>query len=312
MMIKMPTHCGDDTCSSCVVAGDYIFLAHHGGGQDIMDIVHQTRATLESMIRTLETGTTQIESIRGHSSHQQNPFVILYRPNTDEDTGEAIAVSLVYSGNFQISAQVDPYRVTRILAGINPTWFSWKLAGGEEFQTPEAILAYSDQGLNGLSQTCHALFRERLVRGIWRDKERPVLINNWEATYFNFNEEKLLTIAKKARDCGVELFVLDDGWFGGRRSDNAGLGDWVAAKELLPEGIEGLSEKVEALGMKFGLWIEPEMVNPDSDLYRAHPDWCLHVPDRTPALGRNQLVLDFSRPEVVEHIYQMIAGILDN
>ena len=262
------------------------------------------------VMRRLETGTTQIESIRGNSSHQQNPFVILKRPNTDEAAGEAIGVSFVYSGNFRISAQVDPYRVTRIMAGINPTWFSWKLDPGESFQTPEAVMVYTDQGLNRLSQIYHRLYRERLMRGPWKDRERPILINNWEATYFDFNEEKLLKIAAKAKECGVELFVLDDGWFGARRDDHAGLGDWVAAKELLPGGISGLSEKVEALGMKFGLWIEPEMVNPDSDLYREHPDWCLHVPGREPSLGRNQLVLDYSRPEVVDHIHGMIAKIL--
>ncbi len=260
--------------------------------------------------RKLDIGITQIESLRGHSSHQQNPFVILKRPNTDEVSGEAMGISFVYSGNFRISAQVDPYRVTRILTGINPTWFSWKLEEGESFQTPEAVLVYTDQGLNRLSQIYHRLYRERLTRGVWKNKERPILINNWEATYFDFNEEKLLKIASKAKECGVELFVLDDGWFGARRNDDAGLGDWVAAKELLPEGISGLSGKVEALGMKFGLWIEPEMVNPDSDLYREHPDWCLHVPERTPSLSRQQLVLDFSRPEVVDHIHGMIAKIL--
>ena len=260
--------------------------------------------------RKLDIGTTGIESLRGHSSHQENPFVVLKRPNTDENCGEAIGFALVYSGNFSISAQVDPYRVTRILMGINPTHFAWQLKPGGDFQTPEAIIAYSQQGLNGMSQSLHRLFRERLARGVWRDKERPILINNWEATYFDFNEEKLLEIAKKAKECGVELFVLDDGWFGKRRSDNAGLGDWVPATELLPDGIKGLSEKIEALGLKFGLWIEPEMVNPDSDLYREHPDWALQVPERPSSLSRNQLVLDYSREEVVDHIHGMIAKIL--
>ena len=260
--------------------------------------------------RRLDIGTTAVESLRGHSSHQQNPFVILKRPTANEFSGECIGFSFVYSGNFSISAQVDPYRVTRILVGINPTWFSWKLSAGESFQTPEAVMVYTRSGLNGLSQIYHKLYRERLARGVWRDKERPILINNWEATYFDFNEEKLLAITKKAKECGVELFVLDDGWFGGRRDDHAGLGDWYAAKELLPGGIQGLSEKVEALGLSFGIWIEPEMVNPDSDLYREHPDWCLHVPDRVPSLSRNQLVLDFSRREVVDHIHGMISEIL--
>ena len=260
--------------------------------------------------RKLTVGTTAVESLRGHSSHQQNPFVILKRPDTTEAHGEAMGFSFIYSGNFSISAQVDPYQVTRMLVGINPEWFSWVLEQGEAFQTPEAVLVYSLNGLNGMSQTLHNLYRTRLVRGEWRDKARPILLNNWEATYFDFNEEKLLQIARKAKECGVELFVLDDGWFGARRNDRAGLGDWVAAKELLPEGIGGLSRKINELGLMFGLWIEPEMVNPDSDLYRAHPDWCLHVPERTRSLGRGQLVLDYSRPEVVDHIYGMLYKVI--
>ena len=262
------------------------------------------------VVRKLDIGTTAVESLRGHSSHQQNPFVILKRPKTTEDSGEAMGFSFVYSGNFSISAQVDPYRVTRVLVGINPEWFSWVLRQGESFQTPEALLVFSENGLNGMSRTLHRLFRERLARGEWRDKVRPILLNNWEATYFDFNEEKLLHIAKKAKECGVELFVLDDGWFGARRNDRAGLGDWVPARELLPDGISGLSRKINDLGMMFGLWIEPEMVNPDSDLYRAHPDWCLHVPDRNRSLGRGQLVLDYSRPEVVDYIYGMLYKII--
>ena len=262
------------------------------------------------VVRKLDIGTTQIESLRGHSSHQQNPFVILKRPQADEFSGEVTGFSLVYSGNFLISAQVDPYGVTRLLAGINPAWFAWNLEKGESFQTPEAVMVFSDQGLNGMSQVFHRLYRSRLARGVWRDRPRPILINNWEATYFDFDEEKLLGIAARAKECGVELFVLDDGWFGARRSDNAGLGDWTACRDLLPSGISGLSEKITRMGLMFGLWIEPEMVNPDSDLYRAHPDWCLHVPGREPALSRNQLVLDFSRPEVVDHIHEMISAII--
>ena len=262
------------------------------------------------VLRKLEIGIQAIESLRGHSSHQQNPFIILKRPSADEFSGEVMGFSLVYSGNFLAMAQVDTYDVTRVLMGIHPECFSWKLEAGESFQTPEAVIGFSEKGLNGLSQTFHDLYRKRLARGVWRDQARPILINNWEATYFDFNEEKLLKIASKAKSCGVELFVLDDGWFGARRMDNAGLGDWVPSLDLLPEGIRGLSEKVEALGMKFGLWIEPEMVNPDSDLYRAHPDWALHVPGRDSSLSRNQLVLDFSRPEVVDCIHAMIAKVI--
>ena len=260
--------------------------------------------------RRLSHGLQGVESLRGQSSHQHNPFVALKRPNADERNGEAIGFSLVYSGNFLAQVQVDNYDVTRVMIGINPTWFDWQLAPGESFQTPEAVIVYSSTGLNGMSQTYHRLYQKRLARGYWRDRVRPILINNWEATYFNFNESKLLSIAEKAKECGVELFVLDDGWFGERRNDYAGLGDWYPAASLLPHGLAGLAERIEAMGLKFGLWIEPEMVNPNSDLFRAHPDWILHLPDRKPSLSRHQLVLDFSRKEVVDHIHGMIAGIL--
>ena len=194
-----------------------------------------------------------------------------------------------------MQAEVDTHDVTRITAGINPEGFDWKLEPGESFQTPEAVLVYSENGLNGMSQTFQKLYAKRLARGYWRDKARPILNNNWEATYFDFTEDRLVEIARKAKECGVELFVLDDGWFGARRNDRAGLGDWVANEELLPNGIKGLSERIEALGLKFGLWFEPEMVNKDSDLYRAHPDWILQTPGRNTSHGRYQYVLDFAR-----------------
>ena len=260
--------------------------------------------------RTLEQGITAIDSMRGNSSHEHNPFLALKRHNTDENAGEAIGVSLVYSGNFRMQAEVDTHDVTRITAGINPEGFDWKLEPGESFQTPEAVLVYSENGLNGMSQTFQKLYAKRLARGYWRDKARPILNNNWEATYFDFTEDRLVEIAEKAKECGVELFVLDDGWFGARRNDRAGLGDWVANEELLPNGIKGLSERIEALGLKFGLWFEPEMVNKDSDLYRAHPDWILQTPGRNTSHGRYQYVLDFSRKEVVDHIYGMMAKLL--
>lgn len=261
-------------------------------------------------VRRLEQGIQAVSSARGHSSHNHNPFIVLKRPQADEFQGEVMGFSLVYSGNFLAQAEVDTYNVTRVMLGINPFAFSWKLETGESFQTPEAVMVYSRDGLNGMSQTFHRLYRTRLARGVWRDRVRPVLLNNWEATYFDFNEEKLVNIARAAKEDGVELFVLDDGWFGERSSDSSGLGDWYANKERLPGGIKGLSEKIEALGMKFGLWVELEMVNPDSDLYRKHPDWALQTPGRTPSQGRNQLVLDFSRKEVVDCIYDMIAKIL--
>ena len=260
--------------------------------------------------RILEQGIVAIDSMRGNSSHEHNPFMVLKRPNTTEREGEVIGFSLIYSGNFRIQAEVDTHDVTRITAGINPSGFDWKLDAKENFQTPEAVMVYSDSGLNDMSQTFHRLYGRRLARGYWRDRPRPILNNNWEATYFDFTEERLVEIAAKAKECGVELFVLDDGWFGERNSDHAGLGDWAPNKERLPKGIRGLSEKIEALGMKFGLWFEPEMTNKDSDLYREHPDWLLADTRRQYCHSRNQYVLDFSKKEVVDHIHAQMRAIL--
>lgn len=260
--------------------------------------------------RVLEQGITAIDSMRGNSSHEHNPFMVLKRPDAGEMSGEVIGFSLIYSGNFRIQAEVDTHDVTRITVGINPDRFDWKLEPGEEFQTPEAVMVYSDAGLNKMSHTFHHLYAKRLARGYWRDRPRPILNNNWEATYFNFTEDRLVQIASKAKECGVELFVLDDGWFGERNDDHAGLGDWVANPERLPNGIKGLSERIEAMGIKFGLWFEPEMANKDSNLYRTHPDWILQTPGRNTSHGRYQYVLDFSRKEVVDHIYKMMAKIL--
>lgn len=260
--------------------------------------------------RKLEYGIQSVDSKRGHSSHEQNPFVVLKRPHTTEKAGEAIGFSLVYSGNFLAQAEVDTHDTLRMLLGINPFGFEWKLEAGDEFQSPEAVMVYTDAGLNDMSHTFHRLYRSRLARGYWRDKERPILINNWEATYFDFDADKLVEIAKTAKECGVELFVLDDGWFGNRYDDTAGLGDWVANEERLPGGIAAISERIEALGMKFGLWFEPEMANKDSRLYREHPDYLIHTPGRRDSHGRYQYVLDFSRKEVVDYIYGMMAKIL--
>ena len=260
--------------------------------------------------RRLEQGIQSVGSIRGNSSHNHNPFMILKRPTADEFQGEAIGFSLIYSGNFLAQVEVDTYDTARVLLGIHPHCFDWKLDPSEEFQTPEAVMVYTDQGLNHLSQTFHRLYQKRLARGYWRDRVRPILINNWEATYFDFTEDKLVEIAEKARECGVELFVLDDGWFGKRCGEQAGLGDWVANPDRLKNGITGLAQRIEDLGMKFGLWFEPEMVNKDSDLYREHPDWIIQAPGRRNSHGRYQYVLDFSRKEVVDRIYEMMDQIL--
>lgn len=260
--------------------------------------------------RRLEHGVQSIHSMRGCSSSNYNPFLALKRISADENSGEVYGFSLVYSGNFLAQAEVDTYHVTRVMMGIHPKGFQWSMNVGECFQTPEAVMVYSDTGLNGMSRTFHELYRTRLARGIWRDRVRPILINNWEATYFNFNEEKIVSLAKTAKQLGIELFVLDDGWFGRRDDDTSSLGDWYPDLRKLPSGIKGIAEKIKELGMDFGLWFEPEMVNEDSDLYRMHPDWALQTPVRRTSHGRNQMVLDFSREEVVDYIYSMIEKIL--
>ena len=260
--------------------------------------------------RKLEQGIQAINSTRGNSGHNHNPFIALKRPNADEFQGEALGFSLIYSGNFLAQIEVDTHDVSRVLMGINPFGFTWNLGENEEFQTPEAVIVYSDKGVNGVSQTYHKLYRTRLARGQWRDKVRPILINNWEATYFDFTEDILLEIARTAKDDGIELFVLDDGWFGARSGETSGLGDWYANTDRLPNGISGLSRKIEELGMKFGLWFELEMVNKDSELYRNHPDWIIKTPNRSSSHGRNQYVLDFSRNEVVDYIFEMVDKIL--
>ncbi|WAA09275.1 alpha-galactosidase [Fervidibacillus albus] len=258
--------------------------------------------------RTIEHGIQKISSTRGNaSSPHHNPFIALKRPDATEHRGDVYGFSLVYSGNFLAQIEVDHYDVARVSIGINPLDFQWLLESGQSFQTPEAVIVYSDAGLNGMSQTFHELYRKRLTRGMWRDRLRPILINNWEATYFSFHEKKLLEIASVAKDLGVELFVLDDGWFGNRNDDTTSLGDWFPNKEKFPNGIAEFAKKINDMGLQFGLWIEPEMVSKNSRLYENHPDWLIHVPNRKSSSGRNQYVLDFSRPEVVDYIYEMVA-----
>lgn len=261
--------------------------------------------------RRLEMGIQSVQGINGTAcGAEHNPFIALKRLDATENQGEVYGFSLVYSGNFLAQTEVSTFCMTRVMMGIHPEGFCWELKTGEEFQTPEVIMVYSDCGLNKMSQVYHRLYRKRLMRGIWRDQARPILLNNWEATYFDFNEEKILNIAQKAKEAGVELFVLDDGWFGARNDDYRGLGDWYVNLEKLPNGISGLSRKIEEMGLKFGLWVELEMVNKDSDLYREHPDWIIGVPGRFECHGRHQHVLDFSRGEVVDYIYGMISKII--
>ena len=283
--------------------------------QGNLDAVHLNGAWARErrVIRTpVSEGDFRISSARGASGHEENPFLALCEPNTDEFSGSVWAASLVYSGSFQAFCHTDIFGHSRLSVGMNPEVFSWLLHPGETLTSPEAVLVYSDAGFNGMSQTFHSLYRTRLARGFWRDRSRPVLLNSWEGVYFDFNEEKLLSVAAKAAELGVELFVLDDGWFGKRNADNCSLGDWVANPQKLPTGLSGLSEKVHALGLQFGLWFEPEMVSPDSDLYRAHPDWCLHVQGRPRTQARQQLILDLSRREVQDYIISSVSSVLSS
>ncbi|CAH1211591.1 Alpha-galactosidase AgaA [Paenibacillus allorhizoplanae] len=260
--------------------------------------------------RPLATGGSVIESRRGASSHSLNPFMALLSKQADEDHGEVYGFSLVYSGNFVAQAEVDPYGTTRVVMGINSFDFSWLLEPGEAFQTPEAVLVYSAEGLGEMSRTYHKLYRTRLCRGQFRDRHRPILINNWEATYFNFNANKIEELARVGKELGLELLVLDDGWFGKRDNDKSSLGDWFVDRNKLPQGMPELVSRVQQQGLEFGLWFEPEMVSPDSELYLAHPDWCLHVPGRRRTEARQQLILDFSRQDVRDYIVKVITDIL--
>ena len=259
----------------------------------------------------LNGAENRIASRRGASGHEENPFIALAEPAATENSGRVWAMELVYSGSFTAACDVNNYRSTRMMIGLCPDVFSWKLEKGEEFCSPEALLVCSENGLNGMSRQLHRFIRTRIVRGVWRDRPRPILVNNWEGTYFDFTEEKLLAIASRAKEIGIELFVLDDGWFGKRDNDDCSLGDWVVNTRKLPHGIRGLSDRIHDMGLMFGLWFEPEMVSPDSDLYRAHPDWCLHVTGRERSLSRNQSILDLSRLEVQDYIIDNLSRVLE-
>jgi alpha-galactosidase len=264
----------------------------------------------QPVVRPLSPGRHAVSSLRGSSSHQQNPVLILRRPRTTETAGEAYAAVLAYSGNFLAEVEVDAFDTTRLRVGINPEAFGWRLEPGAAFDTPEALLAWSPDGMGGLSDSLHRFLRTHVARGSWRDRPRPILLNNWEATYFDFDEDKLVEIASTARDLGIELFVLDDGWFGRRDDDTSSLGDWFPDRRKLPNGIDGLASRVEALGIRFGIWIEPEMISERSDLFAAHPDWAIGIPGRPRTESRTQFVLDMSRPEIVDHLFGVLSGLL--
>ena len=259
----------------------------------------------------LHYGKQVISSARGESSHQEHPFIALVTNGTEQENGKVYAMHFVYSGNFMAETELCQFDNLRMTMGINPEEFSWLLTPGEEFQAPEVVIVYSGNGLGAMTRSYHDFYRNHLIRSKFKYEKRPILINNWEATYFDFNTDKLLDIAREAKKCGIEMLVMDDGWFGKRNDDNSSLGDWYVNEEKLGGTLTKLIERVNAEGVKFGIWIEPEMVSEDSDLYREHPEWAITIPGRKPVRSRNQLVLDFSRKEVRDEIFKRICAVLD-
>jgi len=255
-------------------------------------------------------GRFVVDSARGTSSAAHNPFLAVMQKGATESRGRVYATTMMYSGNFALSVERGEFEDVRLLAGVNPFNFHWRLKPGKKFCTPEALHVFTDHGKRGMSHIFHDFVRAKITPKRFRDQPRPTYLNTWEAAYFDVGEEKVLELADKAVEIGVDMLVLDDGWFEGRQDDTTSLGDWTADKARFPSGIPALAAKVKAKGLKFGIWFEPEMVNPHSELFKAHPDWILHVPGRTPSLGRNQLTLDLSRPEVCDYIFEQVDAIL--
>ena len=257
-------------------------------------------------------GKQVVSTIRGESSHQDNPFIALLDSKATDDYGNVYGFNFVYSGNFFAQIEGCQFNTTRVVMGINPEDFNWLLNKDEEFIAPEVVMVYSNEGIGKMTRTFHDLYRNNLIRGEYKDKKRPILINNWEATYFDFNTEKLLSIAKEASKLGIEMLVMDDGWFGKRNADNSSLGDWFVNEDKISGGLNNLVDEVNKLGMEFGIWVEPEMISGDSELFRKHPDWCIKIPGREPALCREQYVLDLSRKEILDYIYDSIKKVLSS
>ena len=258
----------------------------------------------------LHYGKQVISSARGESSHQEHPFIALVTNGTEQENGKVYAMHFVYSGNFMAETELCQFDNLRMTMGINPEEFSWLLTPGEEFQAPEVVIVYSGNGLGAMTRSYHDFYRNHLIRSKFKYEKRPILINNWEATYFDFNTDKLLDIAREAKKCGIEMLVMDDGWFGKRNSDNCSLGDWKVNEEKITGGLKHLVDEVNKIGLQFGIWFEPEMISPDSDLYRAHPDWAIQIQGREATQSRNQYVLDLSRPEVRDYAYECVASVL--
>ena len=279
---------------------DYVFTTFHGAWAREMKRSDMP-VTAGKLVNASYTGTT---------SSRANSFVMLSRPKTTEDAGECFGFHLIYSGNHYEAAEVSSFGKMRLVTGINPQAFSYEVAPQESFQAPEAVMAYAENGFNQMSQRLHHFIREHIIRGTWQKKERPILLNSWEASYFDISEKKLLKLAKEAKEVGIELFVMDDGWFGVRNSDNCSLGDWKVNIDKITGGLKHLVDEVNKIGLEFGIWFEPEMISPNSDLYRAHPEWAIQIPGREATQSRQQYVLDLSRSEVLDYVYESVASIL--
>lgn len=283
--------------------------------EDYSEVTHFSGAWAREMHReqiTLSSGKFVNSSYTGTSSNRANPFVILSPENTCETSGSCISCNLIYSGNHYEALEKDSYGKFRFVAGINPRSFSWQLAPGEAFYTPEAVLNFSADGFRGLSGQLHSFIREHIVRGVWKHKPRPVLLNSWEACYFKIDEKKLLQLAKAGKDAEIELFVMDDGWFLGRNNDTSSLGDWEPDPKKLPGGIASLSKKIKELGMDFGIWVEPEMISENSNLYKGHPDWAMKIPGHPHSEGRNQCILDLCNPEVRKYVIEEMTRVFSS
>lgn len=281
------------------IAEDYVFTTFNGNWANEMN----------RNDHNVICGKIVNASVTGTSSNRANPFVMLAPAETTEDAGDCFGVNLIYSGNHYEACEYNAFGKLRLVSGINPMGFSYQIGVGESFESPEAVMTYSPDGYNGMSQNMHAFVRECIVRGTWKKKERPVLLNSWEAAYFDINERKLLKLAKAARDVGIELFVMDDGWFGERNDDKTSLGDWYVNPKKLPDGVSGLCKKINDLGLSFGIWVEPEMINVESNLYKEHPDWTMDIPGKNHAEGRNQRMLDLANPEVVDYMIASMSNL---
>ena len=281
---------------------EYVLTTFHGGW-------------IREMKRTdikIAAGKYVNASYTGTSSNRANPFVMLSKPHTTEDTGDCYGCNLIYSGNHYEAAEVNAFGKTRLVTGINPQSFSWELEPGQFLEAPEAVMTFSHQGFNGMSGHMHHFVREHIVRGEWKKKTRPVLLNSWEAAYFDINEAKLLRLAKAGKEVGIELLVMDDGWFGERTDDTKALGDWTVNPKKLPGGLAGLCSKIKQLGLDFGIWVEPEMVNVESRLYRTHPEWSMDIPGAKHSEGRNQRLLDLTNKEVQDYIIEEMSRVFSS